>query len=389
MTLDTHTIFMMIVLLTVASGVSLLVMAKMAFPEDVHKSMLIWGAAYLVQTAGWLLVGLRGYVPDFLSIVLGNTLVSVCQAEINQAIRVFDGGAARRRYFYSLVLAGALAYTVLALVPGSLHARIVFGSFGGALLLAMNGWQLIGHCQQPAEAVRAFLGSGFWLLAAIYVVRGTLSFSTAGQISSMQDDSPLQTAVFAGTAIGVVVISFCFLWMCAERVNHSLARMASTDSLTGLCNRRAIEQMTQAEINRARQSQRPLAFLLFDVDNFKEINDSYCHLAGDLALQVIGTVFKDHLRASEIVGRLGGDEFVVLLPDTSETTAQQIAVRLEDAVRDAVVQFDGISIRRSISYGIAMFSPDKPDLSQVIRIADRKLYAMKRERKTVTIPGRT
>jgi diguanylate cyclase (GGDEF)-like protein len=389
MTLDTQTIFIMIVLLTVATGVSLLVMAKMAYPEDVRKSMQLWGAAYLVQTAGWLLIGLRGYVPDFVSVVLGNTLVSLCQAEINQAIRIFDGKPPRRRPIYALVLIGALVYSILVFFPGSLHVRIVFASFGGSLLLAINAWQLLGIRRQAAVAVRAFLGGGFWLLAAIYFLRGALSLSPAEQVSSMQADTPLQTAVFAGTAVAVVIISICFLWMCAERVNHSLARLASTDSLTGLCNRRAIEQITQAEINRTRQDRRPMAFLLFDIDNFKEINDSYCHLAGDLALQVMATVFKDHLRASEIVGRLGGDEFVVLLPDTSEMEAYVIAARLENAVRDAVVQFDGKSIRMSISYGIAMFNLEQPDLAQVIRTADRKLYAMKRERKPVELQEET
>ena len=163
--------------------------------------------------------------------------------------------------------------------------------------------------------------------------------------------------------------------------NNTLLRLATLDDLTGFYNRRKIENLTQAEMRRAQMAHQPLAFLLLDADNFKSINDTYGHIAGDIALRSLADAIRRNLRPAEIVGRLGGDEFVVVLPNTTETAARQVALRLIAAVEKTPVYFEEKRVHLGISFEIAVFTTETSDFSQLVDCADQALYKMKRNRK--------
>ena len=118
---------------------------------------------------------------------------------------------------------------------------------------------------------------------------------------------------------------------------QELRRQAMTDGLTGLLNHRAFYARLGEECRRAARHSRPLALVLFDLDDFKSLNDDRGHVAGDRALQVLAGAFGEHARAEDTLARLGGDEFAVIAPDTDAAAALRLGERLRAAAADALV----------------------------------------------------
>jgi two-component system cell cycle response regulator len=155
-------------------------------------------------------------------------------------------------------------------------------------------------------------------------------------------------------------------------------RLAATDPLTGLMNRRALASTLLTETARASRHRQPLVVMLLDVDHFKSINDHHGHLAGDEVLRAIGELLRgDALRASDIVARWGGEEFVAVLPNTPLAGARIAAERVRRAVEDLVVESDsGARIAISASIGIASFAPSDK-VQMLVDRADRAMYMAK------------
>ena len=164
----------------------------------------------------------------------------------------------------------------------------------------------------------------------------------------------------------------------AQAELHNLAR---TDSLTGLYNRRYFYEIAEKEFSKSIRYNRPLSLLLFDIDLFKEINDTYGHLAGDQALIQLGKLLHKISREVDTAARYGGEEFVVLLPETTHSGVQNFAERLRRSVEELVIQYENNSIRFTVSIGVAGWTDDQraETFDHLISQADQALYKAKRE----------
>ncbi len=160
-----------------------------------------------------------------------------------------------------------------------------------------------------------------------------------------------------------------------------LETMARTDPLTGLPNRRAFREVLQREWLRAQRYGRPLGLFLLDLDNFKQINDQYGHLAGDQVLRQVASALRGTIRETDFIARYGGDEFVVLLPETGVSQGTQVAQRLIQAVEE--LHFVGVpeGLRCSLSVGMAFHPEDADSPEKLLAVADQRLYQVKRARK--------
>ncbi len=159
-----------------------------------------------------------------------------------------------------------------------------------------------------------------------------------------------------------------------KRVELQLARLAATDPLTSLPNRRYFLEAASRELERLRRFKVPAAVVMLDIDHFKAINDTYGHAAGDEALRQVASVATAHLRAVDILARLGGEEFALLLPGTSEHGAMIVAERLRTALAEGPVHHEfGITA----SFGVAEVSGDDTGIDDALRRADAALYAAK------------
>jgi diguanylate cyclase (GGDEF)-like protein len=150
---------------------------------------------------------------------------------------------------------------------------------------------------------------------------------------------------------------------------------ASTDVLTGLPNRRALQDTLKRSIAHASRTVTPMSVIALDLDRFKRINDQHGHEQGDSVLAAIGETIGQTVRASDFAGRNGGEEFLVVLPDTTLDGAREVAERLRTAIRSTDVA--GLDRRVTASFGLATFPVDAADSEGLLRVADRALYLAK------------
>jgi diguanylate cyclase (GGDEF)-like protein len=158
--------------------------------------------------------------------------------------------------------------------------------------------------------------------------------------------------------------------------------LSITDPLTGLLNRRYIEERLAEEVNRADRSGDPMSFMMIDVDEFKSYNDRYGHPAGDEALKIVGQILRENLRGADVAARYGGEEFSVLLPETSVEESRTIAERIRRHVEET--KFPRRKV--TVSIGIASLGGDVAGVKELIAAADAALYQAKRAgRNTIKI----
>ena len=154
--------------------------------------------------------------------------------------------------------------------------------------------------------------------------------------------------------------------------------------VTGLPNRALLADRLAQETARARRDNLGFAVLLFDLDGFKAVNDTWGHAAGDRVLALVGERVRKCVRASDTVGRLGGDEFLAILPGTSLEGAIGVADKLRDSLREPYA-LDGATAHLSSSVGVSLFPDHAIDPEQLQRAADAALYRAKREGKNRTV----
>lgn len=160
-----------------------------------------------------------------------------------------------------------------------------------------------------------------------------------------------------------------------EKQSEELLEMATVDSLTGLLNRRALDNRASKVLSQAKRSRSSVAVIIIDIDFFKAINDTYGHALGDDVLQYLGTLLLKKRRGHDIVARFGGEEFILVLPDVNEKNACKVA----EAIRVDIetTQFKGISI--TVSIGVSLNKEDNNEFDVLFKEADSALYIAKKE----------
>ncbi len=186
---------------------------------------------------------------------------------------------------------------------------------------------------------------------------------------------PILMAV-VGISLAALLGALILVWSRNERMRE-LQSQAEQDSLTGLKNRRRFEEDLHTEMARCRRDRTPAALLMLDLDNFKEVNDSLGHQAGDRVIEEIAGVLRKRTRETDVLARLGGDEFAIVLPRCDEKEARSVAGAIANAIREHVPQGDE-GARITASIGIAMFGAD-PQISSEAALseADTAMYAAK------------
>ena len=164
-----------------------------------------------------------------------------------------------------------------------------------------------------------------------------------------------------------------------ERAVAELSELATLDPLTGLWNRRVFMDRLTEEVSRFDRYGSPISLLMIDLDDFKTLNDSRGHAAGDDALRLLGRLIMGQFRVTDIAARYGGDEFGVILPGTNKTEAFATAEKLRSAVAGLGLDFGhkGRSGVVTASIGVASAGPAAPDVDRLLEAADRALYRAK------------
>ena len=182
------------------------------------------------------------------------------------------------------------------------------------------------------------------------------------------------------TALAALALGYLSKKRELETLNKALSHQASIDGLTGIYNRQRFETLANQEIEVAKRYKRPLSIILFDVDDFKGINDNYGHLTGDKILKEMAALVASHLREADIFARWGGEEFIILTPETGRTNALELAEKLRRLL--ATHDF-GIGQVVTSSFGISELEADQ-GIEELLQAADIALYTAKRQGKNQT-----
>ncbi|MDH5299261.1 MAG: diguanylate cyclase [Desulfobulbaceae bacterium] len=162
-------------------------------------------------------------------------------------------------------------------------------------------------------------------------------------------------------------------------------RDSSHDFLTGLYNRKVFEITLTREIARARRHDRTVSLLFFDLDDFKKINDSFGHPAGDAVLREFASIVEAEKRIEDTAARFGGEEFVVILPDTGKQEALVLAERIRERLESSVIRQEGRTMQLTVSCGLATCPDEATDSDALIECADHALYQAKRNGKNTIV----
>ena len=196
-----------------------------------------------------------------------------------------------------------------------------------------------------------------------------LALAQANRASELQD-------IVLGLVALVVVGALYAIWR-QHGLMRRIARMAQTDALTGVLSRRHVLELGQRMMQRCRRDGRPCAMLMLDVDRFKEINDRYGHLAGDMALRAVSAALSRCLRPEDQIGRYGGEEFAVILPGADAKEAGAVAERLRNAVQTLKPEWAPGAQSLTVSGGIAIATDEIADFAELLGRADQALYRAK------------
>ena len=159
--------------------------------------------------------------------------------------------------------------------------------------------------------------------------------------------------------------------------HEEIYRLTTIDGLTQVYNKRYFIETLEREIGRAHRYRRELSLIMFDIDHFKKINDTYGHLAGDHVLKQLASVIKARIRREDIMSRYGGEEFAIILPEIDNYNAVQFAEKIRGLVEKAAFRFEDTDIPVTISIGCASMTTELQEPHEFVRVADGHLYTAK------------
>jgi diguanylate cyclase (GGDEF)-like protein len=378
--LDLPTLLTVTFFVTVIGGLLLL----FAFLQNrTTPALALWGMGYLVGAAGAAFLVTPMALPSAWSVGAANALLCGAYAFLWSGARSFEG----RRVRIVLLAAGPAIWIVAFQFDAfaqSTAARVDLVSAitaGYALASAGELWfardrDLISRWPTLILVV----GHAGFLLARIPFAAVLAASAASGRA---------QSAIVTIIAFEALFVAFCLPFlrvaMSKERAELEQRKAALTDPLTGVANRRAFFDRGGPLLATATAERRPAALLLFDLDRFKEINDTAGHQAGDRVLQAFCALVSGSIGPSDLFGRLGGEEFGYLLTNVSVGQALQTAERLR---RDfAAMRFAGLAVGPTVSVGVAMAGEAGRDLAALLALADRALYRAKADGRNRVAPA--
>jgi len=345
--------------------------------------MPYWSVGLMLHTVGYILFSQRGQTADFASIVIANSLISCALASFTEGLYVFYRCKPSR---WLIWFPAVLVFVSFAALLEQLNLRIIIGStvfVAQCLLILHFMW---GKRHQTAGRGKYFLDGGVLVMTAMLMVRvfGAASGSTSAMLS-LKDSNLIQTTTFLGALVALLLLSFGFVLMSKERSDQLNQVLATSDELTGLANRRRLNEVLAVETARAQRSGHALGLAMIDIDQFKDYNDHYGHQAGDDCLKHVALAIAGAAqRAGDLAARYGGEEFVLILPDADANAARRVAEGLRQSIEAlGLHHVRSPSGRVTVSIGVAalaaLTSGGASDPESLLHAADTALYRAKHE----------
>jgi len=377
MTFDMRLLWLIGALGALCLGI-LILLVKTRYPDHLAHVMSIWGAAHIVLGISCLIRLGRPWETPFVFHVISSTLVISGMSIECWAIRELKNAPTSRFVLIGPPLLTLVTGFWFVSVQRNVTIQLLIFDFISAALMILIARSLF----QTEEGHRPFADSVAacaFSLMAITSCAVIVDYFRDGHFRPEYDFN--QPRAFMNGVVAILleeIVYALFLLMVSERLNRNLVIQAMCDSLTGLYNRRAFEEISFREISGASRSGLGLSLLLFDIDHFKRINDKFGHVAGDTVIQTVATTLRHSLRDEDFLCRYGGDEFCALLPRAQREHAENVAERVLQTFRELDFRLEGKAVEISVSIGITTDETCTMDLSSLITQADKALYRSKK-----------
>jgi diguanylate cyclase (GGDEF)-like protein len=347
-----------------------------------RSASLYWAAFALASAISFVLLILarQGSTPSQIEGLraCGNVVGVLAFIALQRGVARFVDQPTKARWDL-LVIAIVVGASAIGLMPDGGRLRVgIFSATVGWIFLAMARL-LHAHARDRLHFRRPWLLATPCLCAAAAAWYRALTALLSSTQLSNEAAASISLDVRAALVYMIVALAFhaTLVSLVVGRLLAELRHKARHDSLTGLLNRRAIEEAIDAQMQRGRRTGETHSLLMLDLDHFKSINDRFGHAAGDLVLQHVATVLQAKVRKIDQVARVGGEEFLVLMPGASLDTARNAAERLREQLAADSPEFQGGSVKLSVSIGIAQWADRSECMSRLLIRADTALYQAK------------
>lgn len=333
------------------------------------------GAA--LQAAGWVFILLSGLMPrgglaDQTLSTLSMASMSFSLALLASAFELWSGRPGRVRLQWLLAVLMPIGYTI-----GFSHYPFRVGWANGLLAsqMLMIAATMVRPAPQPIGRWRWLVVVSLMLHAAVTLARGTLGAFFTELYPRFLSPHPINYAAAVIALVTAMLTVLGILLAHRDEAARALERLATVDGLTGVFNRRAWLELARERLDAGRRRGVPMAVLMFDIDRFKQINDTLGHDAGDRALRLVARQLAEAAGDADLIGRYGGEEFCVLLTESDQANAARFDTRLRERLAAASQAELGFVIGYSAGVSRCRGGPDT--LEAMLRRADAALYRAK------------
>lgn len=338
--------------------------------RDREPEELFWSAAFSMAGSAFVCFAFRN-VNETVSIVAGNALALWACGLVWTGAVIFKGKAVHPL----LSFAGGLMW-LAGFWSAGIHLRIVAFAIVAAIYETLTTYELFSYNRAKDKPLLMSKVAG-WIVGIhsgvdiIVAISG--SFVEVDPGSPFTDSWVLQYRWLELSSY-LAILGFVLIALSKERIAIRQESAAMIDALTGLANRRAFDLAIE-RAERSATGKDTTALLVFDLDNFKVINDRFGHPEGDRVLAAFGATAARNIRSGDVLARIGGEEFVILMCSVDRGTALSVAERIRSAfVEEASILVDGLA---TVSVGVAIMANRTPDFWKMTRAADRALYDAK------------
>lgn len=337
----------------------------------------------------WALASLAisfGFASAYTNFTPGNNWVIVIGAGLlasGSALQLLGIQAFKSQSCQWWMLVFAVAVIVgqslwFCVVQPDVRLRAIFNSVAFAVINLASARALLIPIGMPERTAYWLTGLTFLLLSLMYIIRAIAIYSIPTGVYGLHHQIPINPVTFFTGSITQLFLTFGFILMVNYRMAVELENLAVTDPLTGIFNRRSLEQALPRLLALSQRTQSPLSVMMLDVDRFKAINDKFGHLAGDEILRQLTLTASKEIRDCDFLARYGGEEFCIILPSTDENEASKLAERLRCAYERQNIFWHGNQINSTLSIGIASSTVVGRDGRALLAAADMALYRAKR-----------
>jgi diguanylate cyclase (GGDEF)-like protein len=341
----------------------------------------------LVGLVKLVLQGLEGKIPSVFGDMVTNEFYLISFVMQLLGLRWFVLRKPVRLWWpLAAIMIALVTYTILFLGEVSYISLVI--NIPNIMVCAATAWILIRYGRKPFAAVArvtAVILSADAIIMTFRAILTVLYYKQADLTDRAHTDWRWVYSLAAMAFLATCMV-MCVLWFVVTELSAELAEQARTDPLTGALNRRAMEDTALRETTRSIRYGHLPCMIVLDIDDFKRINDTRGHAAGDTVLQALVRQIKPMMRVNDVLARTGGEEFTILLPNTTASAGIVAAERVRQAVEALEVPFEDEPIRFTICAGVAQLDPAQGGWEGMMRRADAAMYEAKESGRNTVRP---